>query len=177
MCIYDIKNDCVAWSGKSRDGKTNKQVCIGKTDKWSPICQVIPMHSWEDCLSASNSPWHPFVLWRWERHGVLDAWRLFYVVPPRPHSWQPSLVYVLLRERHTGGESQAEESARIFSGRHLPCFLLATPAALPFSEVRAGVWEGRKGHTPMTAVCHEGSEGTKRIASKKVGKYIVCRMT
>ena len=131
MCIYDIKNDCVAWSGKSRDGKTNKQVCIGRTDKWSPICQVIPMHSWEDCLSASNSPWHPFVLWRWERHGVLDAWRLFYMflqglIADSCH-WCTSFYGSGIRGREPGGrvcQNIFRQAFALLSSRHSRCLAI-----------------------------------------------------
>ena len=62
--------------------------------------------------------------------GCLDA---FPLVPPKPHSRQPSLRGVLLGVA-TGEVSQAGESARRLSGRYSLGFLLAAP--LPCHSLR-----------------------------------------
>ena len=86
-----------------------------------------------DCLSADNSLYlsrRTCTMREIQNVGCLDA---FPLVPPKPHSRQPSLSALLLGVANRE-VSQAEESARILSGRYSLRYLLANP--LPCLSLR-----------------------------------------
>ena len=132
------------WTKKSRDGKPMKQVCIGRDGQMLVNCQAHPTYSCGDCPSADNS--QCLSLWPWAKRKTWNVVCLnaFPLVAPKPHSRQPSLSALLLGVAN-GEVSQAEESARILSGRYSLRYLLANP--LPYHSLRLvpRVWDGRKG--------------------------------
>ena len=132
------------WTEKSGNGKPKKQVYIGRDGQMLVICPALPTYSCGDCQSADNSLC--LSLWPWAKRKTWNVVCLnaFPSVPPKPHSWQPSLRGALLGVA-TGEVSQAIESARRLSGRYSLGFLLANP--LPYHSLRLvpRVWDGRKG--------------------------------
>ena len=121
-----------------------KQVYIGRDRQMLAICLALPTYSCGDCPSADNSLC--LSLWPWAKRktwnvGCLDA---FPLVPPKPHSRQPSLSALLLGVA-TREVSQAWESARILSGRYSLGFLLANPLPCHSLRLVPRVWDGRKG--------------------------------
>ena len=91
-----------------------KQVCIGRDGQMLVICLAHPTYSCGDCLSADNSLYlsrRTCTMREIQNVGCLDA---FPLVPPKPHSRQPSLSALLLGVA-TGEVSQAGESGRRLS--------------------------------------------------------------
>ena len=141
-----------------------KQVYIGRDGQMLAICLALPTYSCGDCPSADNS------LYLSRRTSTMREIRnvvclnAFPLVPPEPHSRQPSLSDALLGVANRE-VSQAEESARRLSGRYSLRFLLANP--LPYHSLRlVPEYEmAEKGSTNDEAVSHEDLEelGLKRL--------------
>ena len=146
------------WTKKSRDGKPMKQVCIGRDGQMLVNCQAHPTYSCGDCPSADNS--QCLSLWPWAKRKTWNVVCLnaFPLVAPKPHSRQPSLSALLLGVAN-GEVSQAEESARILSGRYSLRYLLANPLIILWGS--SPEYEmAEKDSTNDEAVGHEVTGGT-----------------
>ena len=121
-----------------------KQVCIGRDGQMLVICQTLPTYSCGDCPSADNSLCLSLRPWAKRKTWNVVCLNAFPLVPPKPHSRQPSLRGVLLGLA-TREVSQAGESARTLSGRYSLGFLLANPLPCHSLRLVPRVWDGRKG--------------------------------
>ena len=127
------KVERLAVNREKQGRQAHEQVCIGRDGQMLVICPALPTYSCGDCLSAGNSLYlsrRTCTMREIQNVGCLNA---FPLVPPKPHSRQPSLRGVLLGVA-TGEVSKAGESARILSGRYSLGFLLANP--LPCHSLR-----------------------------------------
>ena len=93
----------------------------------------------------------------------------FPLVPPKPHSRQPSLRDAILGVANRE-VSQAEESARRLSGRYSLDFLLANPLPCHSLRLISEYEMAEKGSTNDKAVSHEVTGGTwnKKIEGTNV---------
>ena len=139
-----------------------KQVYIGRDRQMLAICLALPTYSCGDCPSADNSLYLSRRTSTMREIQNVVCLNAFLLVPPKPHSRQPSLSVLLLGVANRE-VSQAEESARRLSGRyslrlvpstrhsvvsrHLPS---CQSAAVSFSEARPQSMRRQKRTAPTT---------------------------